>query len=95
NLDAECGDLYDDYEGQARGQVERNSLAFPWPNSGVYELAWALVNTAAEVPPLALWPMRARDADGNPTGPYEQGVTVGAVEPRIYVANQPFSLHNP
>lgn len=95
NLDAECGDLYDDYEGQARGQVERNSLAFPWPNSGANELAWALVNTAAEVPPLALWPMRDRDADGNATGPYEQGVTVGAVEPRIYVANQPFSLHNP
>lgn len=94
-IDAECEALYDDYEGPARGQVERNSLAFPWPNSGQNELAWALVNTAAEVPPLALWPVRARDDEGHPTGDYEQGVTVGAVEPRIYVANQPFSLHDP
>ena len=65
NLTTECTNLYDSFEGNSVGQVDKDSYYFllpPNPTNST-ESAWkaALVNTWSETPPLAGFPTFDRD----------------------------------
>lgn len=83
---AEIGELYDAYEGQSVGGAARNSLAFLWPQEvkAGWRLAAALVNTASEIPPLALFPVRGRSETGLATGDWCERTWSWAQESRAW-----------
>ncbi|MBX3095652.1 MAG: hypothetical protein KF812_02200 [Fimbriimonadaceae bacterium] len=82
-------------EGNTLALAEPNSFTFPWMAANPLELRTAIVNTVAEVPPLAHFPVRSRSANGVPDGEWAQETWVGADEPRWWLANESLRLLAP
>lgn len=77
--------LFDPDEGTTAGDAAIDTLSFLVNGTG--EVFGILVNTWREVPPLAMFPWRARDADFEPTGSYVQEAWSLAQSPRRYVSS--------
>ncbi|RYG37866.1 hypothetical protein EON81_05440 [bacterium] len=69
-FDNEVQGWYDDFEVSLRniGSADRQSLALLLPKGEGETIRFAIAQTIAEVPPMALWPMRARDNEWRSTG---------------------------
>lgn len=88
-LDAEIATLYDSIEGQTQAITDQFSMAFMIPPAlGQLVPYGALVNTFAEIPPLALFPSRKYDQNWAQTGPYSMETWSYVQEPRYYVSAQ-------
>lgn len=77
--------LFDPDEGTTAGDAATDTLAFLVNSSG--EVFGILVNSWREVPPLGMFPWRARDADFEPTGAFVQEAWSFAQSPRRYVSS--------
>ncbi len=76
--------LYDSTDGNTKAKVAYDTLAFLVKSNSK---AWSvLVNTYAETPPLAMFPVRARDTDMAATGAFAQESWSYAQKPRRYIA---------
>jgi hypothetical protein len=101
SLTTELTQLYDFYEGQSISVVDKFSLAFILPRSTTptdHTIRAALVNTIAEVPPLACFPYRERGGvNWLPLGDYGQEVWDWGQETRYIVSAgaQPLHLVDP
>lgn len=78
--------LFDTFEGQSVGQVDRDGVGFILPPSGAAEWNLALVNSYAEVPPVGWIPVRKRDSDWATTGAFAQEVWIWSQGSTRYVA---------
>lgn len=83
-LTTELTTLYDTFEGQGIGVVDGNGYTLPLPKpsaSGDREFFMGLVNTTAEVPPIAMIPYRKRNSTTwEPTGDHAQAVYTYSVD---------------
>lgn len=97
-ITTDIGVLYDSYEGQSIGQVERESVSFILPEvelDGTIRLA--LVNSFSEIPPLACFPYKSRNSSTwLATGSHAQVVYELMEEDRklISTAANPLRLSN-
>lgn len=86
--------IFDTNEGQSIAVVDKNSKGIPLPGTTVP--SYALINSQAEVPPLGMFPRRARDAEWLETGDYACYAYDWAVEARqIVSAVNPADLFSP
>ena len=92
DLTAELSSLYDAYEGQSVAVVDKFGLSFLLPKGGLDIVRLALVNSFSEFPPLACFPVKARNTSSwLQTGAYAQEVWDYAQEAR-YLSG-PTDLH--
>ncbi|HLK15602.1 MAG TPA: hypothetical protein VKT78_12425, partial [Fimbriimonadaceae bacterium] len=93
-IDAEIATLYDPVELSTRGDLAADTHSFlAAPNA---KLAGFLVSALAELPPLAVFPGRARNADLQPTGAFALESWSHAKGPRDLVGAQvPANLFDP
>lgn len=90
-LDAEIAGLYDGVEQTSRDDLATDTVSFIAVADG--KLCGVLVNALAEVPPLAIFPVRARDLDLQPTGAFALESWSHAKGPRDLVsAHEPADL---
>jgi hypothetical protein len=80
--------LYDAYEGQSIGVVDKFSNSFVLPKGSGHDLRLALVNSFSELPPFACFPTRKRDTNTwNATGTYAQVVYDWVQDGRYLISN--------
>lgn len=77
--------LFEPDEGTTDSDAATDTLSFFVNSEG--SLIGILVNTWREVPPLAMFPWRARDGDMQPTGAFVQEAFSLAQSPRRYVSS--------
>jgi len=95
DADAVFATWFDLFEGNDAAEAEKNSYTFPWMHQASLAMRTAIVNSAAELPPLAHFPLRARDTAGEPVGEWSNELWVGGDEPRWWLSNQPLELRSP
>ncbi len=80
-LTTELTALYDSYEGQSVGVVDKFSIAYPLATDN--GMPWALVNTISECPPLTCFPNRSwNSSTWEQDGSYKHQVWDWTQEPR-------------
>jgi hypothetical protein len=104
NLATEIRSLYDNLEliGTFTNPSNNNQIYRECDDSSIGVITTPgragtihLVNSCAEYPPLASWPMRGRDSNWQPTGDYCQVAWSLIQGPRYYVSNaKPLELKN-
>jgi hypothetical protein len=92
-LDAEVSSLYDAVEGQTRALLSANTNSFIAVADG--QITGFMVNGLAELPPLAVFPLRARDVDFQLTGAYTLESWSHAQEGRYLVSQTEADLFSP
>lgn len=97
DLTDEIEALYDEIEGQTPGHTDVGTIAFVAQAPEGTNAYGVLVSSLAEVPPLAVWPTRARDPETlAQTGDYAQEAWCLAQEPMRYIhAQTEMHLHPP
>lgn len=95
DADAVFSTWFDHFEGNDAAEAEKNSYTFAWKHQASLAMRTAVVNSAAELPPLAHFPIRARDTAGEPVGEWSNELWVGGDEPRWWLSNQPLELRSP
>lgn len=86
--------LYDSTEGQTRALAAKDTIGFLVKSNS--KLFGVCVNTYSEVPPLAMFPLMARDSDLIESGAYVQEAFCCAQKPRRYVsAKTQIDIYNP
>lgn len=100
-LTTQLTELYDFFEGQSLAVVDKFGISYPLSKTnGVAGtgMPFALVNTMAEIPPLAMFPGKAYDAETwEPTSSYTNEVWDHAQEPRFLIVpgEDPMHLKTP
>ncbi|OJU63037.1 MAG: hypothetical protein BGO01_03625 [Armatimonadetes bacterium 55-13] len=96
DLTTECTELYDFYEGQSIGVVDKFSVSYPLTTE--QGLPFALVNTMSEGPPLCCFPNKSwNSTTWVQNGDYKLEVWDWAQEPRylITAGDEPAHLFDP
>jgi len=94
DVTTELGLLYDSYEGQSIGVVDKFGMGVPLPKASGNTVRAALINSFSELPPVACFPFRGRNMGSwQPTEDHAQVVYDMAEETRPLVSPVPAAAH--
>lgn len=92
-LNTQIATLFDSVEGDARGDIRNDTIAFLVEGG---RCGTMIIVNGYDCPPLACWPRGALDADFQETTDYAQEAWALDVHPRYYIsANDPLHLEEP